>query len=74
MKNQQSQSVAPDDGDHKSNWVLGIFYFNTKDKRLFPPKRVPILGWTINFANPYSILIGTAICVGVLYIGSLFRK
>ena len=39
-----------------SNWVWGIFYFNPKDKRVFPPKRTRQLGWTINFANPYSIL------------------
>jgi uncharacterized membrane protein len=39
-----------------SNWKLGIFYFNSKDKRLFPPKRLKMLGWTVNFANPISIL------------------
>ena len=22
-----------------SNWKLGIFYYNRKDKRIFPPKR-----------------------------------
>ncbi|TCN53922.1 DUF5808 domain-containing protein [Flavobacterium circumlabens] len=27
------------------------FYYNPKDKRLFPPKRIKQLGWTINFAN-----------------------
>ena len=40
-----------------NNWYFGVFYFNKKDKRLLPPKRVPMLGWTINFANPLSILI-----------------
>ncbi|MBX3165203.1 MAG: hypothetical protein KF900_12065 [Bacteroidetes bacterium] len=39
-----------------SNWIWGLFYFNREDKRLFPPKRIPLLGWTINFANPYSVL------------------
>ncbi len=38
-----------------SNWKLGIFYFNPKDKRIFPPKRLKSFGWTINFANPLSI-------------------
>ena len=46
-----------------SNWIFGIFYFNKKDKRIFPPKRVPSLGWTINFANPYSIIIMGAIII-----------
>lgn len=39
-----------------SNWIWGIFYFNKEDKRLFPPKRIKELGWTINFGNPNSIL------------------
>ena len=41
--------------DDPANWKLGIFYFNKEDTRLFPPKRFGI-GWTINFANPNSIL------------------
>jgi len=43
-----------DDWDDSRFWVLGIFYYNAADKRLLPPKRSG-LGWTINFANPYSI-------------------
>lgn len=39
-----------------SNWKLGVFYFNPKDKRIFPPKRFKSFGWTVNFANPFSIL------------------
>jgi uncharacterized membrane protein len=38
-----------------SNWKAWGFYFNKSDPRIFPPKR-SYLGWTINFANPYSIL------------------
>lgn len=47
------------DFEHKknSNWKLGIFYFNRNDSRLFVPKRIKILGWTINFANPLSYVI-----------------
>ena len=36
-------------------WILGIFYFNKKDKRIFPPKRIKQMGWTVNFGNPASI-------------------
>jgi uncharacterized membrane protein len=32
-------------------WKLGIFYFNKEDKRIFPPKRIKQMGWTINFAH-----------------------
>ncbi len=38
------------------NWKLGLFYFNPEDKRILPPKRIKWLGWTINFANPWSVL------------------
>ncbi|MEZ7514275.1 DUF5808 domain-containing protein [Flavobacterium frigidarium] len=40
-----------------NNWVMGIFYFNREDPRIFPPKRIAMLGWTVNFANPYSVAI-----------------
>ncbi|MES2689029.1 MAG: DUF5808 domain-containing protein, partial [Bacteroidota bacterium] len=38
------------------NWRLGIIYYNKKDRRIFPPKKMKGLGWTVNFANPYSYL------------------
>jgi len=38
-----------------SNWVWGFFYFNKEDKRIFPPKRNDLMGFTINFANPTSV-------------------
>jgi len=47
--------------DDPSNWKFGIFYFNKKDKRIFPPKRMEGLGWTVNFANPFSLLTLLAI-------------
>ncbi len=49
--------------DDPKNWKLGIFYFNPEDKRIFPPKRMEGLGWTINFANSDSVLAMTAIIV-----------
>lgn len=50
-----------------SNWILGIFYFNKRDKRIFPPKRLSLLGWTINFANPYSIMTFVAIILLMIF-------
>ncbi len=43
-----------------ANWKWGILYYNKNDKRIFPPKRSK-LGWTINFANPLSIMALVAI-------------
>ncbi|MDQ6529034.1 hypothetical protein [Flavobacterium sp. LHD-85] len=47
-----------------NNWVWGIFYYNPKDNRMFPPKKIKELGWTINFANPNSVFI----CVVVILV------
>jgi uncharacterized membrane protein len=44
-----------------SNWRWGIIYYNKKDKRIFPPKKYRGFGWTVNFANPFSILAFLAI-------------
>ncbi|MFW0739095.1 DUF5808 domain-containing protein [Flavobacterium sp.] len=49
-----------------NNWILGIFYYNPHDKRLFPSKRMKLLGWTINFANPNSICTAIAAIAFVL--------
>lgn len=38
-------------------WIWGIFYYNTEDNRLFPPKKIKQLGWTINFGNPNSVFL-----------------
>ena len=51
-----------------ANWVWGIFYYNKKDKRIFPPKRLAFLGWTVNFANPLSFLTLIAILAILLFI------
>lgn len=37
------------------NWKLGIVYVNKKDPRLIVPK-LSSLGWTFNFASPYSYI------------------
>ncbi|MDQ8010805.1 MAG: hypothetical protein REI96_00040 [Flavobacterium nitrogenifigens] len=47
-----------------NNWIWGIFYYNPKDNRMFPPKKIKELGWTINFANPNSVFL----CVVVILV------
>jgi uncharacterized membrane protein len=46
------------------NRKFGILYFNKEDRRIIVPKRINILGWTLNLANPivYVILIG-GLCI-----------
>jgi uncharacterized membrane protein len=57
--------------DNPRNWKLGVFYFNKKDKRIFPPKRT-YLGWTVNFANPFSILALVVILLLVILMINYF--
>lgn len=42
--------------DNPANWKAGLFYYNPQDPRILPPKRIAWAGWTINFANPLSII------------------
>lgn len=58
--------------DQNSFWKLGIFYYNKKDKRLFPPKRTG-LGWTVNFANPFSIALFILIIMTIILITKHFN-
>ncbi|MFA6570039.1 MAG: DUF5808 domain-containing protein [Bacteroidota bacterium] len=51
-----------------NNYKWGIFYFNPQDPRLFLPKRNKVLGWTVNFANPYTCLLVFLIAVLVIVI------
>ena len=54
MDNQENENQMHND---PKNWKLGIFYFNPRDKRIIVPKRLSIMGITVNFANPGSILV-----------------
>jgi len=56
-----------------ANWVLGVFYYNKKDHRLFPPKRT-YLGWTMNFANPSSIVAMVLVIVVLLMLIGLSKN
>ncbi|MFN8256010.1 MAG: DUF5808 domain-containing protein [Bacteroidales bacterium] len=49
------------------NYKWGIFYFNKRDRRFILPKRNRMMGWTLNFAHPYSWII----IAGILALGYL---
>ena len=57
-----------------NNWKWGIFYFNKEDKRIFPPKRNKYFGWTVNFANPISILAIIVLIILMLVIPNYLTK
>lgn len=55
MKKNYEKEILDAWSKNSDNWK-GIFYVNKKDPRIFVPKLNPLLGWTLNFANPYSYL------------------
>jgi uncharacterized membrane protein len=57
MKTQFNQDELDRMRNNPDNYKWGVFYFNPKDPRFILPKRYQWMGWTLNFANPYSYLI-----------------
>jgi uncharacterized membrane protein len=56
-----------------NNWKLGWVYYNKDDKRIFPPKRNKYMGWTVNFANPISIIAIIALVVMISLVSRYFK-
>ena len=40
-----------------NHYKWGFLYFDPADHRVIVPKKVAWMGWTLNFASPFSILI-----------------
>jgi uncharacterized membrane protein len=55
MKKHPSYEIIEAMSKDPGNWK-GLFYFNKKDPRLMVPKLYPSMGWTFNFASPYSYI------------------
>lgn len=55
-------------GKNPSSRKPGLFYYDKEDKRIFPPKRYG-LGWTVNFANPRSVIMFLIIIIVIFLIG-----
>lgn len=55
---------------NSKNYFL-FLYWNPEDKRVFVPKRLGF-GWTINFANPYSIIALILIILLISVLPKLF--
>ncbi len=60
--------------DDPANWKWGLFYYNKLDKRILPPKRIEWMGWTVNFANPYSYLPVLAFILLIVMISFLCKS
>jgi uncharacterized membrane protein len=65
MKSKLEKAILDSMSKNPNNW-RGPFYFNPNDPRLFVHKIHPALGWTFNFASPYSyITLGLIILVTI---------
>ena len=53
MKTKLDETLLDSMSKNPDNWK-GIFYFNRKDPRLIVPRINPLMGWTFNFASPYT--------------------
>jgi uncharacterized membrane protein len=70
MQNNKPTKETKNEWNNNPNyWIWGFFYFNPKDTRLFPPKRIKELGWTINFAHPNSVVMVIFIIAILLIVG-----
>ena len=56
MKSKLEKTFLDSMSKNPANWK-GLFYFNRKDPRIIVRKIYPALGWTLNWANPYSYII-----------------
>jgi Predicted membrane protein len=72
MKTKNEKIVEDSTIRDSRNWK-GMFYKNRRDYRIIVPKKNPAMGWTLNFANPYSYILLIAIILIVLLF-SLFME
>jgi uncharacterized membrane protein len=55
MKSKPNKEIL--DAMHRNpDYWKGPFYCNRKDYRIIVPKYNPMMGWTLNFASPYSLM------------------
>ncbi len=72
MKTDTEKEIFDSMRRNPKSWKGYFFYLNGNDSRIFVPKRIPGMGWTLNFANPYSYLILLAIIMIPIIISFLF--
>jgi uncharacterized membrane protein len=56
MKTKLDKGIFYSMNNNPKNWK-GIFYINPNDPRIIVQKRLPSLGWTLNFGKPISYFL-----------------
>jgi len=62
------------DENQPKHYKWGFLYFNPADNRVIVPKRVAWMGWTLNFASPFSYLIIAGIIALAWWLNELLGK
>ena len=47
------------------NWAGPGFYFSKRDSRVWVPKSIPWMGWTLNIARPMWAYLLLAFIIGI---------
>jgi uncharacterized membrane protein len=47
------------------NWAGPGFYFSKRDSRVWVPKSIPWMGWTLNIARPMGAYLLLAFIIGI---------
>jgi uncharacterized membrane protein len=68
MKSKLEKAILDSMNKNPNNWN-GIFYYNTKDPRVLVRKIKPAMGWSLNWASPYSYI--SLICIILITIASI---
>jgi len=61
----------PFNNPDKYKW--GIFYFDPNDPRIFVPKNVHWMGYTVNFGNPITYLVLSTFITLAIFVGILSK-
>lgn len=48
-------------------WKYGLFYYDESDLRVWVPKKIPVFGWTLNYAHKFSWVFTLGIVVLIVY-------
>jgi uncharacterized membrane protein len=65
MKSKLNEAILDTMSKNPNNWK-GPFYYNPNDPRLLVRKVKPIMGWSFNFASPYSyVTLGCIILITI---------
>ena len=69
MKSKLDKAIFDSMIKNPNNWN-GIFYKNPNDPRVLVPKIKPGMGWSFNWANPYSYI--SLVCIILITLGAIF--